>query len=151
MANSNKARHEKRKRKNFEKRQNRRREKLEIKGINVLFDNTPFTNSKLTDEAMADVSAQIFGNQDFIKNIEQSKPNVFQKNYNEVEYNSAIEEELGKQEYAILKNIINSDSNIKPGINYIDVTNGRYTVYYKDFDEFKVMSRKTNYKKSSIF
>jgi hypothetical protein len=35
---------------------------------------------------MADVSAQIFGNQEFIKNIAQSKPNVFQKNYSEIKY-----------------------------------------------------------------
>lgn len=154
-----------------------------------------YNETEITEEALADVSAQLFGNQEFINNMAQNNPNIFQKIYseikylwhqfrgyknqnqfvedlyykwtqaynsnnklnnatnyyietvagfNEMEYNNVIEETLNPREYAILKSIINSDNNIKPGINYIDVTNGRYIVYYKGFDDFKVMSRKVD-------
>ena len=154
-----------------------------------------YNATELTEEALADVSAQLFGTQEFINNVKNTNPNLFQKIYNEIkylwhqfrgyknesqfiedlynkwtqaynsdkklndttnyyiepvakfdetEYNNVIEEKLGKKEYAILRNIINSDSNIKPGINYVEVTNGRYTIYYKGFDNFKVMSRKVD-------
>lgn len=154
-----------------------------------------YNSSEITEEALSDVSAQLFGNQEFINNVAQTNPNIFKKiyseikylwhqfrgyknqdqfvedlyykwtqaynssnklnetsnyyiepiaNFNETEYNNIIEEKLTKKEYAILRSIINSDSNIKPGINYIEVTNGRYTVYYKGFDDFKVMSRKVD-------
>ncbi|MCI8410873.1 MAG: hypothetical protein HFJ40_00150 [Clostridia bacterium] len=59
---------------------------------NAEFDNEVksllknYNATELTDEAMADVSAQIFGNQDFINNIAQSNPNVFQKIYSEIKY-----------------------------------------------------------------
>lgn len=154
-----------------------------------------YNSTEITEEALSDVSAQLFGNQEFINNVAQTNPNIFKKiyseikylwhqfrgyknqdqfvedlyykwtqaynssnklnetgnyyiepiaNFNETEYNNIIEEKLTKKEYAILRSIINSDSNIKPGINYIEVTNGRYTVYYKGFDDFKVMSRKVD-------
>lgn len=154
-----------------------------------------YNTTELTEEAMADVSAQLFGNQEFINNLAEREPSLFRKIYNEIkylwhqftgyknqnqfiedlqykweqayrnnnklnettnyyiepvakfdeiEYNNVIEEKLNKREYAILRSIINSDSNIKPGINYVEVTNGRYTVYYKGFDDFKVMSRKVD-------
>ena len=154
-----------------------------------------YNSTEITEEALSDVSAQLFGNQEFINNVAQNNPNIFQKiyseikylwhqfrgyknqdqfvedlyykwtqaynssnklnetsnyyiepiaNFNETEYNNIIEEKLTKKEYAILRSIINSDSNIKPGINYVEVTNGRYTVYYKGFDDFKVMSRKVD-------
>ena len=154
-----------------------------------------YDTTELTEEALADVSAQLFGTQEFIANVKNTNPNLFQKIYNEIkylwhqfrgyknenqfiedlynkwtqayrnnnklndttnyyiepvakfneiEYNNVIEEKLSKNEYAILRSIINSDSNIKPGINYVEVTNGRYTVYYKGFDDFKVMSRKVD-------
>ncbi len=38
----------------------------------------------------------------------------------------------------------NVKSNIKFGINCVEVINSRYTVYYKGFDDFKVMSRKVD-------
>lgn len=154
-----------------------------------------YNATELTEEALADVSAQLFGTQEFINSVKNTNPNLFQKIYNEIkylwhqfrgyknqnqfvedlynkwtqayrnnnklndttnyyiepvakfneiEYNNVIEEKLSKKEYAILRSIINSDSNIKPGINYVEVTNGRYTVYYKGFDDFKVMSRKVD-------
>ena len=154
-----------------------------------------YNSTEITEEALSDVSAQLFGNQEFINKVAQTNPNIFKKiyseikylwhqfrgyknqdqfvedlyykwtqaynssnklnetsnyyiepiaNFNETEYNNIIEEKLTKKEYAILRSIINSDSNIKPGINYIEVTNGRYTVYYKGFDDFKVMSRKVD-------
>ena len=154
-----------------------------------------YNSNEITEEALSDVSAQLFGNQEFINNVAQTNPNIFKKiyseikylwhqfrgyknqdqfiedlyykwtqaynssnklnetsnyyiepiaNFKETEYNNIIEEKLTKKEYAILRSIINSDSNIKPGINYVEVTNGRYTVYYKGFDDFKVMSRKVD-------
>ena len=80
-------------------------------------------------------------------NIQEGKTNYYIEpiaKFNNVEYNNLIEERLGSKEYQILRRIINSDSNIKPGINYVEVTNGRYTVYYKGFDEFKVMSKEVD-------
>lgn len=59
---------------------------------NAEFDNEVksllknYNATELTDEAMADVSAQIFGNQDFINNIAQNNPNVFQKICSEIKY-----------------------------------------------------------------
>jgi len=150
-----------------------------------------YNANEITDEALADVSAQLFGNQEFINNLSQNNPSLFKRIYNEIkylwhqftgyknqnqfindlqykweqayrnnqvnidssakydikrvanfnekEYNNATELQLGKQEYAILSSIINSDSNIKPGVNYVEVTNGRYGIYYKGNGEFKVL------------
>lgn len=79
------------------------------------------------------------------KNIKNTKYHIEPvAKFDEIEYNNINQKKLGKREYAILKNIINSDSNIKPGINYVHVTNGRYTIYYKGFDDFKVMSKETD-------
>ena len=154
-----------------------------------------YKTNEISDEVLADVSGQLFGNQEFINQLSMEKPTFFKKiynkiieiankitgysnearfiadlknkweeayrnnynnssdtqyfiepvaNFNETEYNNVIEERLDKQEYAILRSIINSDSNIKPGINYVDVTNGRYTVYYKGIDDFKVMSKEVD-------
>lgn len=40
--------------------------------------------------------------------------------------------------------------NIKFGIDYVEVTNGRDTVYYKGFDDFKVMLRKVDVDEGKI-
>lgn len=42
--------------------------------------------SELNDEALADISGQLFGNQEFINNIANTKPSVFRKIYNEIKY-----------------------------------------------------------------
>lgn len=59
---------------------------------NIDFDNSVksllenYSTTELTDEALADVSAQLFGNQEFINNVAQSNPNIFQKIYKEIKY-----------------------------------------------------------------
>ncbi len=45
-----------------------------------------YGSTELTDEALSDVSAQLFGNQEFINNVSQKSPNIFKRIYNEVKY-----------------------------------------------------------------
>ena len=45
-----------------------------------------YDSTELTDEALSDVSAQLFGNQEFINNISQNSPNIFKRIYNEIKY-----------------------------------------------------------------
>lgn len=45
-----------------------------------------YNSSEITEEALSDVSAQLFGNQEFINNIAQNNPNIFQKIYSEIKY-----------------------------------------------------------------
>ena len=60
--------------------------------------------------------------------------------FNENEYNNARRILLGKTEFRALSDIINSDSNIRAGINLVETTNATYTVYFKETGEFKVLS-----------
>lgn len=45
-----------------------------------------YEESELNDEALADISGQLFSNQEFINNIANTKPSVFRKIYNEIKY-----------------------------------------------------------------
>lgn len=45
-----------------------------------------YNSTEITEEALSDVSAQLFGNQEFINNIAQTNPNIFQKIYSEIKY-----------------------------------------------------------------
>lgn len=45
-----------------------------------------YDSTELTDEALSDVSAQLFGNQEFIYNVSQNSPNIFKRIYNEIKY-----------------------------------------------------------------
>lgn len=45
-----------------------------------------YNKSEIDEEALADVSGQLFGNQEFINNIAQTKLNVFKRIYNEIKY-----------------------------------------------------------------
>ena len=45
-----------------------------------------YNTNEINEEALADVSAQLFGNQEFINNIAQENPNIFQKIYSEIKY-----------------------------------------------------------------
>lgn len=59
---------------------------------NIEFNNAvekllgTYEASELNDEALADISGQLFGNQEFINNIANTKPSVFRKIYNEIKY-----------------------------------------------------------------
>ena len=59
---------------------------------NTEFDNAVksllenYNTTELTDEAMADVSAQLLGNQEYINNLSMTNPNLFQRIYNEIKY-----------------------------------------------------------------
>lgn len=45
-----------------------------------------YNSTEITEEALADVSAQLFGNQEFINNLSLKNPNLFKKVYNEIKY-----------------------------------------------------------------
>lgn len=45
-----------------------------------------YNSTELTDEALSDVSAQLFGNQEFIANVSQNNHNIFKRIYNEIKY-----------------------------------------------------------------
>ena len=45
-----------------------------------------YQGTEITEEALADVAGQLFGNQEFINNIAQNNPNIFQKLYSEIKY-----------------------------------------------------------------
>lgn len=59
---------------------------------NVDFDNSVkqllnnYNSTEISEEALSDVSAQLFGTQEFIDNIAQNNPNVFQRIYSEIKY-----------------------------------------------------------------
>lgn len=61
--------------------------------------------------------------------------------FDEMEYNRVKPIKLPNREYAILSGIVNSDSNIKPGLNYVETTNATYEVYFKETGEFKVTGK----------
>ena len=45
-----------------------------------------YNKSEIDEEALADVLGQLFGNQQFVNNIAQTKPNVFKRIYNGIKY-----------------------------------------------------------------
>ena len=59
---------------------------------NVDFDNSVkqllnnYNSTEISEEALSDVSAQLFGTQEFIDNIAQNNPNIFQRIYSEIKY-----------------------------------------------------------------
>ena len=59
---------------------------------NVEFDNSVkellnnYNSTEITEEALSDISAQLFGTQEFINNVAERNPNIFKKIYNEIKY-----------------------------------------------------------------
>lgn len=45
-----------------------------------------YNETEISKEALSDVAGQLFGNQEFINNIAQENPNIFQKLYSEIKY-----------------------------------------------------------------
>ena len=45
-----------------------------------------YSNTEMNEEALADISGQLFGTQEFINNIFQNNPNIFQRIYSEIKY-----------------------------------------------------------------
>ncbi len=45
-----------------------------------------YNMSEINEEALADISGQLFGNQEFINNMANTQPNIFQKIYSEIKY-----------------------------------------------------------------
>lgn len=54
------------------------------KAVQNLIEN--YGSSELTEEAMADVSGQLFGNQEFINNLADTNPSLFKRIYQEIKY-----------------------------------------------------------------
>ncbi len=52
--------------------------------VKKLLEN--YNQSEITEESLADVSAQLFGTQEFIDNLSQKNPNLFKRIYNEIKY-----------------------------------------------------------------
>lgn len=59
--------------------------------------------------------------------------------FNQKEYNNIKEKQIENKEYGRLIHIVDSDTNIKPGINHVILNDKTYEIYYKDYNEFKVM------------
>ena len=52
--------------------------------LNQLLNN--YKSAEITEESLADVSAQLFGTQEFINNVADAHPTLFQKIYSEIKY-----------------------------------------------------------------
>lgn len=52
--------------------------------MKALLDN--YSSTEINEEALADVSAQLLGNQEFINNVAQNNSNIFKKIYSEIKY-----------------------------------------------------------------
>ena len=61
--------------------------------------------------------------------------------FNETEYNDVKELQLSKKEYGKLAHMVDSDTSIKAGLNIIETTDASYLIYYKDYNEFKVVDK----------
>ena len=59
--------------------------------------------------------------------------------FDQKEYNSIKEMQIENKEYGRLIHIIDSYPNIKAGINHVILNDKTYEIYYKDYNEFKVM------------
>ena len=123
---------------------------------NTEFDNAVksllenYNTTELTDEAMADVSAQLFGNQEYINNLAQENPNLFKRIYNEIKYlwhqfrgyknqNEFIEDLQYKWEQAYRDNDkLNNTTNYSIQQN----ENGRYIKVDTDQDIFNGIEEK---------
>ena len=152
-----------------------------IKGANI--------ENELTSDL---VGEYIFTDTDFVNSLSTSKPNVFQKIYNEIkylyklatagskearqlekvkktfeeaykengqsskdtrfsienignfdeeEYNSINELILPKKEYGRLAHIVDSNPNITLGINKVVLSDKTYDIYYKEYNNFKVLDK----------
>ncbi len=125
------------------------------KAITELLSKNYNTN-ELTEEAMADVSAQLFGNQEFINNLSQNNPNLFKRIYNEIKYlwhqfrgytnqNQFIEDLQYKWEQAYKKN---NKLNNTTNYSFIGKKNIEKTLKNKDLSDDQKMlldKIKTNY------
>lgn len=60
--------------------------------------------------------------------------------FNQKEYNSISELKLPKNEYGRLTHIIDSDTNITSGVNKVTLADKTYNIYYKDYNDFKVIA-----------
>lgn len=54
------------------------------KAVQKLLSN--YKQTEITEEALSDVCAQLFGNQEYINNLATKNPNLFQKIYSEIKY-----------------------------------------------------------------
>jgi len=71
--------------------------------------------------------------------------------FDQNEYNRIKEIQLPEAEYANVASIVNSDTSIVPGRNFIELYDyitkqyKNYEIYYKKYDEFKIMSAEPSY------
>jgi predicted nucleotidyltransferase len=45
-----------------------------------------YNKSEISEEALADIAGQLFGNQEYINNLSKTNPNMFKRIYNEIKY-----------------------------------------------------------------
>lgn len=122
---------------------------------NSEFDNAvkkllgTYKASEINEEALADVSGQLFGNQEFINNLANEKPSMFKKIYNEIKYlwhqvrgyknqNEFIQDLYNKWTDAYNNNFVKRNGNVKGIKNSQEEVNNQ-TFYHggnKDFDMF---------------
>lgn len=61
--------------------------------------------------------------------------------FNQTEYNNIQEIQLPAKEYGRLAHIVDTDTSIKPGLNYVETSDSTYVIYQKEYNDFKVVGK----------
>ena len=61
--------------------------------------------------------------------------------FNENEYNNIQEKQLPKKEYGKLAHIVDSDTTVMPGMNFVETSDATYVIYFKEYNDFKVVGK----------
>ena len=83
-----------------------------------------YNKSEISEEALADIAGQLFGNQEYINNLSKTNPNMFKRIYNEIKYlwhqfrgyknqDQFVDDLMFKWEQAYRKNSQLNDTNRK--------------------------------------
>ena len=108
-----------------------------------------YNESQINQEALADISGQLFGNQEFINHIQKDNPGFFKRIYNEIKYlwhqfrgytnqNQFIEDLYNKWTDAY-----NNSSSLNSETNYLKgkLDNGEETIISEDIDGNKPIEK----------
>ena len=123
---------------------------------NPEFDNAiqkligTYNENQINQEALADISGQLFGNQEFINHIQKDNPGFFKRIYNEIKYlwhqfrgytnqNQFIEDLYNKWTDAYNNNSLNVNNYLSI---QVDENNNRYIKIDTDQDIFKGIDKK---------
>ena len=117
-----------------------------------------YSKGEINEEALADISGQLFGNQEFINNLSMEKPSIFKRLYNEIKYlwhqfrgyksqNEFIEDLYNKWTQAYRENLVkqtNKSSKVEMS-NQVDSTGNKLSAdQVKYFEKSKVRDKNGN-------